>query len=91
MPQDGATHHIEYHEDSRMDPASKTIQVDSPAVRRLDGVRMSETDRAVAKRQMRQAERAIDLIVALARFVQSTAGRLKGRLLRRATAFPDGT
>jgi hypothetical protein len=74
-----------------MDAASKTMQVDSPAVRRLDGVRMSEADRAVAKRQMRQAERAVDLIVALVRFVQSTAGRLKGRLLGRPTAFPDGT
>jgi len=62
-----------------MNPISKTRQADSPAVGRLDSVCMSDAKRALAKQQMRQAERVADLIVAVVRFLGSTAGRWKGR------------
>ena len=84
-------HHIEYHEDFRMNPVSKVKPVDSPAVQRLDDVRMSESNRATAKQQMRRAEYAADLLVALVRFFQSTAAQWNGRLSRRPTASQDGT
>ena len=54
---------------------------ESPAVRRLDDVRLSEAKRSQAKQSMRQAEAAVDLIVALVRSMQSTLGRWRERLI----------
>ena len=50
-------------------------------MQRLDDVRMSAAKRARAKEQMRQAEFAVDLIVAMFRSARAAASRWKERLL----------
>ena len=54
-----------------MNANGKIAEMDSPAVRRLDDVRLSEAARAQAKAQMRQSEAVVDLIAAVLQAVRS--------------------
>ena len=62
---------------------------ESPAVRSLDGVRLSAAKRSQAKASMRQAEAAVDLIVAMVRATLAALDKWKNHLMPTAARERD--